>query len=116
MPRDDARAEKSTQEELGSRRVRSRLAGLPPRSGYRATNRRRRARDAPEFAEPTNGAGAANAVADFRLAGPHDVLTPGTHKGGQATRGIDGFLHDWEIGQHASWDVQVILTKGRGRH
>jgi hypothetical protein len=63
----------------------------------------------PEFPEPTNGAGATNAMADFRRARSHDVLAPGTHKCGQTTGGADRIFHDWEVGLHGSGNVQGIL-------
>lgn len=80
------------------------------RSNRRARLRRGRGQNSPitELAEPAHGTGATNAVADFRRAGSHDVLAPGTHKCGQTARGINRFSHDWEIGQHGSWDVQTI--------
>ena len=43
-----------------------------------------------KLTEPTNGARTANAVAHFARAGSHNMLAPGTHKGGQAARDVDG--------------------------
>ena len=106
MPRNNARAEKeATREEEKVERS--------------ATGSRRRHRpsggqlSAAQLAEPPRVARTANAVADLGRAGSHDMLAPGTHKGGQPARGVDGSFHDWEIGQQASQDVQGILERTR---
>jgi hypothetical protein len=63
--------------------------------------------DGAEFAEKTDGAGTAYAVAHFRCAVTDDVVAPGTNKRGQKSAGSPRILfHDWEIGQQEGWDVQ----------
>ena len=101
MPRDDARAEKE------AAREKEKLEA-PTCSGWQNGGLGRHL-PGPQLAEPTTSAGAANAVAHFGRAGSHDVLAPGTHKGGQVSRGVDDSLHDCELGQDRSKVVHSIL-------